>query len=163
MKVEPQKEHQWLQKLVGEWTYESDVTMNAGEPSAKAVGTEIVRSLDGIWTVGEATGEMPGGGKATSITTLGFDPAKRRFVGTWIGSMMHQLWVYDGELDSTERVLTLNSEGPGMEDPKKTSKYRDIVEIIDDNHRVLRGNVLGEDGQWSCFMTMNFYRKREER
>ena len=23
---EPQKEHQWLQKLVGEWTYESEAS-----------------------------------------------------------------------------------------------------------------------------------------
>lgn len=24
MKVEPQKEHEWLHQLVGEWTYESE-------------------------------------------------------------------------------------------------------------------------------------------
>ncbi len=27
MKTEPQKEHLWLQKLVGEWTYESECVM----------------------------------------------------------------------------------------------------------------------------------------
>jgi Protein of unknown function (DUF1579) len=31
---------------------------------------------------------------------------KKRFVGTWIGSMMTYMWVYDGELDRSERVLT---------------------------------------------------------
>jgi hypothetical protein len=36
MKTEPQKEHQWLQKLVGEWTYEVDA--RPGKPSAKFKG-----------------------------------------------------------------------------------------------------------------------------
>jgi hypothetical protein len=32
----------------------------------------------------------------------------------WIGLMMTYLWVYDGELDADERVLTLNAEGSSM-------------------------------------------------
>ena len=32
MKAEPQKEHQWLQKLVGEWTSEGEADMGPGQP-----------------------------------------------------------------------------------------------------------------------------------
>ena len=32
MKTEPQKEHEWLQRLVGEWTYESECSMEPGKP-----------------------------------------------------------------------------------------------------------------------------------
>jgi len=32
MKLEPQKEHEWLQRLVGEWTYESECSMEPGKP-----------------------------------------------------------------------------------------------------------------------------------
>lgn len=46
--TEPQKEHQWLQKLVGEWTYETDVTMGSDQPAEKATGTEQVRSIGGL-------------------------------------------------------------------------------------------------------------------
>ncbi len=49
MTIEPQKEHQWLQKLVGEWTYESEAEMGPGKPAEKFKGTESVRSLDGKW------------------------------------------------------------------------------------------------------------------
>ena len=59
MKTEPQKEHQWLQKLVGEWTYEGEATMEPGEPPAKMTGTESVRSLGGLWILAEGQGEMP--------------------------------------------------------------------------------------------------------
>jgi hypothetical protein len=35
---------------------------------------------------------MPGGGAATMFLTLGYDPQRERYVGTWIGSMMTHLW-----------------------------------------------------------------------
>ena len=31
MKTEPQKEHQWLQKLLGEWTYEFEAACEPGK------------------------------------------------------------------------------------------------------------------------------------
>lgn len=42
MPVQPQKEHQWLQKLVGEWTYESEALMGPDQPPVKSTGTETV-------------------------------------------------------------------------------------------------------------------------
>ncbi len=82
MKAEPQNEHQWLQKLAGEWTYDSEATMKPGEPPMKSNGTESVRSLGGFWIVAEGQGEMPGCGPATTLMTLGYDPPKKRYVGT---------------------------------------------------------------------------------
>ena len=91
MWVKPQKEHHWLQKLVGEWTYETEVMMRPDQPSEKATGTETVRSLGGLWILAEGRGEMCGA-DATTIMTLEYDPQKQRYVGTWIGSMMSYLW-----------------------------------------------------------------------
>ena len=48
MPAQPQKEHQWLQKLVGEWTYEIEATMEPDQPPVKSTGTETVRSLGGL-------------------------------------------------------------------------------------------------------------------
>ncbi len=48
MKIEPQKEHQWLQKLVGEWAYESECSMEPGKPPERFAGSERVRSLGGL-------------------------------------------------------------------------------------------------------------------
>ena len=160
MKVEPQKEHQWLQKLVGEWTYEGEARMGPDQPPMKSTGSESVRSLGGVWFLCEGQGEMPGGGgPATTLMTLGYDPQTKRFVGTWIGSMMTRLWVYDGALDAAETVLTLDAEGPSMTDPEKTAKYKDVIEFKSDDHRVLTSHVLGDGGTWHRFMTANFRRK----
>lgn len=161
MQVEPQAEHQWLQKLVGKWTYETEVMMGPDQPSEKATGTESVRSLGELWILAEGQGEMPGcGATATTMMTLGYNPQKQRYVGTWIGSMMTYLWVYDGELDTGQRMLTLNSEGPAMTGEGKTAKYRDVIEFQSNDHRVMTSQVLGDDGQWHKFMTVNYLRKQ---
>lgn len=155
---QPQKEHEWLQRLVGEWTYEHACDAGPEKPSQKTQGTETVRSLGGLWILGEGQGEMPGGGVARMIITLGFDSAANRFVGTWIGSMMTHLWVYDGALDAAGRVLTLSAEGPSFTDSGKTAKYQDVVEIISDDHRTLTSRTLREDGTWHEFMTAHYRR-----
>lgn len=160
MPVQPQKEHQWLQKLVGEWTYETEAMMGPDQPPVKSTGTETVRSLGGLWVLAEGQGEMPCAGQATTLMTLGYDSQKQRYVGTWIGSMMTYLWVYDGELDGSETTLTLNSDGPVMTGEEKLGKYKDVIEFKSDDHRVLTSHMLGDDGQWQQFMTAHYWRKQ---
>jgi hypothetical protein len=48
MQIALQKEPQWLQKLVGEWIYEANATMEPEKPLEKFKGTESVRSLGGL-------------------------------------------------------------------------------------------------------------------
>jgi hypothetical protein len=159
MNAEPQKEHRWLQRLVGEWTYEAECDMGPGQPAGKSSGTETVRSLGGLWIVAEGRGEMPGGGPATMIMTLGYDPQTKRFVGTWIGSMMTHLWIYDGALDAAERVLALESDGPSMAGDGSMARYCDAIEFRSDDHRILTSSVRGDGGTWRPFMTAHYRRK----
>jgi Protein of unknown function (DUF1579) len=160
MPAAPQKEHEWLQKMVGEWTSEGECTMGPDKPTEKFKGTESVRSLGGLWVVAEGHGEMPGGGPATTILTLGFDPQKQRYVGTFIGSMMTFLWVYEGSLDAAGRALALEVEGPSMAGEGKMAKYKDVIEFLSDDHRTLTSHILGDDGKWTTFMTAHYRRKK---
>lgn len=160
MITEPRKEHHWLQRLVGEWASETDSCMGPGQPSQKFHGSETVRSLGGLWTVGEGRGEMPGGGTAQMIMTLGYDPRTKRFVGTWVGSMMTHLWVYDGELDAGGNVLTLSSEGPSFAGDGGMARYHDVIEFKADDYRTLTSRVRGGDGQWQEFMTAHYRRTK---
>lgn len=161
MQAEPQKEHAWLQKLVGEWSFENECSMGPGHPPIKSAGSENVRSLGGLWTMGEGQGEMPGGGSMTSIMTLGYDPRRQRFTGTFVASMMTHLWIYDGALDATGQVLTLDCEGPSFSGDGSIVKYQDIVEWESDDHRALKSRILGDDGVWGpFFMTAHYRRKR---
>jgi Protein of unknown function (DUF1579) len=160
MKAEPQKEHQWLEKMVGEWTYKSEAPMGPDQPPSKFTGTESVRSLGGVWVLCEGRGaEAEAAGPDTTIMTLGYDPSKQRYVGTFIGSMMTYMWVYEGELDPAGKVLTLDAEGPSFTAEGKMAKYKDSIEFISDDHRTLTSRFLGDDGEWHHFMTAHYRRK----
>ena len=159
MQAEPQKEHQWLQALVGEWSFEGECQMGPDQPPMKNTGACVTRSLGGLWVVNEGTGEMPGGGMMNSIITLGYDPQKQRFVGTFVASMMTFLWLYEGTLDSSGKVLTLNAEGPSFAGDGM-AKYQDIVTVESKDHWILSSQMQGDDGQWTKFMTANYRRKK---
>ena len=86
--------------------------------------------LGDLWLVGEGQGEMPGGGTGHDAAHASASIRRRAaIVGTWVGSMMHMLWTYDGFLDETGKVLTLESEGPSFSGDGSISKYRDIVSL----------------------------------
>lgn len=159
MMSEPLPQHRWLEKLLGEWTVESQCVMGPDQPPSKSKGTEKVRSLGGHWVVCEGAGEMPGGGEANWVMTLGYDPSTERYVGTWVGSMMPMMWIYAGTLDADSRVLTLDTEGPNFADGGKTrTRFQDIVEIVSDDHRILRSRMQSPDGSWAQFMEAHYRR-----
>ncbi|MFH0351567.1 MAG: DUF1579 family protein [Chromatiales bacterium] len=70
MKTDPQKEHEWLQKLVGEWTFESECSMEPGKSPEKFKGSESVPSLEGIGLPSINLEEQPMTGlHRTALTT----------------------------------------------------------------------------------------------
>lgn len=157
MHTEPQKEHLWLRKFIGEWAFESDCNMGPDQPPGKFTGTESVRAIGDLWIVGESTGEMPGGGTATMLLTVGFDPARGKYVGSWIGSMMAMQWVYEGWVEGN--TLTLQATGPNMCSPSGgTATFQDITEFKSDDHRAFSSRMKGDDGNWNTFMTANYRR-----
>jgi hypothetical protein len=160
MHEQPQQEHEWLQQLIGEWIFESECSMGPDQPPSKFQGKETVRSLGGLWILCEGEGEMPGGGIGRTLMTLGYDPAKKRYVGTFVGSMMTHLWIYDGRLDPAGRLLSLDSEGPSFTDPGKQASYRDVIEIRSADQRVLTSHSLDENGSWRGFMTATYRRRK---
>ncbi len=159
MHSEPTTEHQWLHQLVGDWKFEAEFCMAPDQPPMKHTGSEIVRSLGGLWTIGEGMGEMPDGTTHTSIMTLGFDPKKGRFIGSFVASMMTYLWPYEGSLNTERNLLTLDSHGPAFSGDGSIVQYQDIIEIVDDHHRILSSQVQGSDGKWTKFMTTHYFRK----
>ena len=156
--AKPGPEHEWLHRMIGEWTCEGEATPGPGQPPVKWKATEVVRSIGGMWVMGEGTSEMPGGGTGVTLITLGYDPGKGRYVGSFVGSMMNNIWVYEGTRNGS--VLTLDTEGPAMSGSGGMAKYQDIVEMLDDNTRTLRSVVQGPDGQWQQVMNATYRRTK---
>jgi len=159
---ETTKEQAWLKKVLGDWSFMSECDMGPDQPRGKFKGSERVRALGDVWVIGEGEGEMPGGGTGRMLLTIGFDGTKKRFVGSWVGSMMTNLWTYDGELDAAGHMLTLNAEGPAMDPsaaPGTIAKYQDVHEFKSDSHRVLTSRTLTGEGKWVEFMKAEYRKK----
>lgn len=158
MKSEPVAQHRWLKQLVGAWTYEHECSMGPDQPVMKLSGTERVRMLGELWVIAEAEGELPDGGSMSCLMQLGFDPARQKFVGAWIGSPMTHQFVYEGALDATQKVLPLETIGPSFTDPNKTARYQDVIGLVRDGVRTLTSQCLNDDGTWTKFMTATYTR-----
>ena len=156
---EPTPEHQFLLQLVGEWDLESECVMGPDQPPIKSVGKQSTRALGSFWTLGEMETSMPEGGAMQSLISLGFDPVRGKFVGSFIASCMTHHWLYEGTLDADRRVLTLDAEGPSFTGDGSTAKYQDIVEVVDQDTYLFSSQYQHSDGHWVKFMSGKHTRK----
>ncbi len=161
----PTRQHQWLKQLIGDWTIAGIMNCAPAEGSEEppsgmtSAGRESVRALGEYWVVATSVASMGGADSSMEcIIQLGFDPKLNRFRGSWIGSPMTKLYVYDGTLDPTERILTLESVGPSFLDATKEVLYRDIIEIVDPATRLFYSQVRNDDGTWTEFIRSRYKR-----
>jgi hypothetical protein len=152
----PQDEHRWLERMVGDWTFTSECSMGPGQPPMTATGTDTTVSLGGLWVLSEWKQAGPDGTPMTSRVTLGYDPARGKYVRSFVASCMTHHWVYEGIREGD--VLTLDAEGPSFTDPHATALYQDIWELPAEGPRVVRSRFRDAEGNWHEFMRADFTR-----
>jgi hypothetical protein len=94
----------------------------------------------------------------TGMLTLGYDVQKKKYAATWIDSMSDYLWKYDGTLDESGKTLTLETVGPCPMQGGKMTKFKDVIEIKDKDHRTFKSWV-DFDGKMVQMLTINYTRK----
>ena len=153
----PTPEHEWLQKFVGEWEADVEMSMEPGKPPMISKGINRDRMLGGFWMISEGGNEAMG---YNFLHTLGYDSKKKKYIGTWADSMTSYLWKYEGTVNAAGNILTLETEGPCPTEPDKLSKFREVTEFKSKDHRVFTSSMLGEDGKWTTFLTVTARRKK---
>lgn len=123
----PQDEHRWLEQLVGDWRIEQDCRMPDTPPTITTADMTC-RMLGGLWLLAESHGSSEEG-DWSCVLTLGFDPARDTYVGTFVGSMMTHLWQYTGQRSPDLNQLQLSCTGPAL-DGSGTAGYRDTLMIV---------------------------------
>jgi hypothetical protein len=154
-----QPEHEWLQKFVGEWTSHSKAKVGPDQPEFECSGTISSRSLGKLWVVNEMKGSL-GEFEMHGLQTIGYDPQKKKYVGTWVDSMVNHLWHYEGTVDESGKKLTLEAEGPNHTAGGKLTKFRDAYEFASDDRIIITASMQSEDGEWVTFMTGEATRKK---
>jgi hypothetical protein len=117
----PTAEHKILATEEGTW----DATIKAftGGPGAEPMvskGTEVNTVLPGgLWMVSRYNGDF-GGVKYEGRGQFGYDPTKKKYIGTWIDSLHPTLTVLEGTYDAKTRTMTYEGESI---DPVTNMKY----------------------------------------
>lgn len=155
---EPLKEHQWLDRFVGEWESEGQCYMKPEAPE-KMTGTEETERLGAFWTVTKGNGAM-GDMKVSYILTLGYDAAKSKYVGTWVDSMTGTLWVYEGTVSEDGNTLTLETEGPCPMHGGKVMSFKEVTEFKGPDEKVFTSSMKGADGEWTKVVSIISKRKK---
>lgn len=155
----PTKEHEFLKQFEGDWDFDSEGMMVEGQPPLECTGEMHGKMLGGFWIVSQSTTNSPGQ-SVNAIQTIGYDPEKKKYIGTWIDSMMGHMWKYEGEVDAGGKKLVLEADGPNFTTPGKTSRFRDAYEFKTKDHILVTSSMQDDNGEWIPFMTGNFRRKK---
>jgi hypothetical protein len=163
---EPQDQEQreqhpsaFLQQLVGEWSVTSYAVMDPNEDPYRFEGEEHTRMLGRQWLVSEYKSEVEGQ-TLHSILTIGYDPAKEKFVATYANAMQTMLWTYEGALDDEASTLTLKTEGPFMGDPNQKADFRVVIDHKDADQWTMSSQIhMPDQDEWFEFLRFEFERK----
>ncbi|KAA5541327.1 DUF1579 domain-containing protein [Roseiconus nitratireducens] len=155
----PQKEHQFLKQFTGKWTSHSKSVATEGQPEMECSGSMNSRMLGGFWLINRMQGDMAGT-TFNAIQTIGYDPAKKKYVGTWVDSMMNHLWQYEGTVDDTGKKLSLTAKGPNFMSGGAETDFRDSYEFKSPDLIVATSEMKTEDGTWVTFMTGELKRQQ---
>ena len=178
--LEPQREHRWLQQLVGEWTYEGECNMGPGKPPESFAGTESVRSVGDLWILGEGRGTTPGGEPAISFMTLGFDPQQQKtqtYTGMGFDINVHDQWAVESlgpiqdrtreHLGSTDKAI-INYRSMLMKaiDQVEQGGEKPLMVLDGESARAIRGPItvdgVAPTAQWQAYWREADARKRRQ-
>jgi hypothetical protein len=67
--------------------------------------------------------------------------------------MTNHLWRYEGQVDETGKILTLEAQGPNFFKPGETARFRDVYEFKSKDLIGTTSLMQGPDGKWVTFMT----------
>jgi Protein of unknown function (DUF1579) len=151
---QPGPEHEMLKKDVGTWDATVEMFMEPGGAATPSKGTETVTMLGGFWQVSEFKSEMMGQ-PFQGLGSTGYDPAKKKYVGTWIDSMTPAYYTVEGSYDPSTKTLTATMEGP--DHTGQVTKTKATTEWKDADTRVF--TMYGPDGK-SVGMRITYKRRK---
>lgn len=154
---EPTEAHRQLQKEVGMWEGEMKFWPNGpdSDPITMPVTEKNVMMDTGLWLITDfESGPFKGHG------VFGYDPAKKKYVGTWVDNQTPSLSLMEGTHDEKTGETTytssmLNPATGKMEPTKSVGKMIDS----DNKHFAMFMKSATGDG-WTKSMEISYRRKK---
>jgi hypothetical protein len=151
----PGPEHEVLKNDVGTWDATIEMLMPPGPPSK---GTETsAMGPGGLWLISDFKSDMMGMPFQGHGVT-GWDPAKKKYVGTWVDSMSTSISMSESTYDAAAKTATGTLEGPGPDG--QPMKMKAVTQYKDDDTRVFTMYMAGPDGKEAPTMRITYKRRK---
>lgn len=154
----PGPEHAIFKMDVGTWDAVVEMVPGPGAPVQKSKGVETNRiGCGGLCLISDFKADvmgMPFEGHGVST----WDPAKKKYVGSWTDSMSTGLAIGESTYDATTKKWTGTMEGPDM--TGKIVKSRTIGEMPNPNTRIFTMYSTGPDGKESESMKITYTKRK---
>ncbi|MEQ8211941.1 MAG: DUF1579 domain-containing protein [Lacipirellulaceae bacterium] len=156
---QPGEQHVNMAREAGVWDAEVKMWMSPDAPPMPSKGIETNTMLGDFWMLSDFEMDM-GGMKYKGRGQYGYDPKKKKYVGTWVDNMSPYLSTMEGDYDVETHTLTMVSTGINMMTGKE-QKSKMVSKYIDENtkHFEIHHAVEGEEGKWWKAMEIS-YKKR---
>jgi hypothetical protein len=153
---QPGPEHEVFLKDVGVWDADIQINPGPGAPPIPSKGVSRNRlGCGGLWLISEFLNETTG---FEGHGIFGYDPAKRKYVGTWIDPMRTFLAFYEGSWDAERKTMTMRVETDGPQG--SPLRWREVTETKDPDTQLWRQIMTVAGGQEFETMTVTYRRRR---
>ncbi len=150
----PGPEHQVLADNVGTWEASIEIHPSPGAPAITSKGAVRSRlACGGMWLISDFLNETTG---FEGHGICGYDPAKGKYVGTWVDPMRTFIALSEGSWDPVSRAMTMWYEASGPQGSKL--RWREVTETLGPDTQVWRQYMMGADGQEFESMTVTYRR-----
>jgi hypothetical protein len=150
---QPGPEHEMLKKDVGTWDASIEMFMPSGGQAEVSKGTDTVSMMGGFWQLSEFKAEMMGQAfEGRGATT--YDPSKKKYVGTWIDTMLPGYYTMEATYDPATKTMTSTMEG--FDPLGQVTRSKATTEWKDPDTRVF--SMYGPDGKLGMRIT---YKRRK--
>jgi hypothetical protein len=131
--AKPGPEHALLARDVGTWDASLEMRMAPNDKPQVSQGVEQSRLLGGLWLITDFKATVMGQ-PFEGHGVMGFDPMKKKYVGTWVDSMSLGISPSEASYDPATRTLAGWMEGPDM--TGKITRSRETTVWKNDDTRV---------------------------
>lgn len=154
----PGPEHEIFKEDAGTWDAVVESYMEPGKPPNTSNGVETnTVGCGGLCLITDFKGEMMPGIQFHGHGTATWDPAKKKYVGSWVDSMSTSLMISESTWDPKTRTFTGYMEGPDM--TGKPVKMKSVVEYKGGS-RVFTMYGPGPDGKEGVSMRITYTKRK---
>ncbi|HEU0094786.1 MAG TPA: DUF1579 domain-containing protein [Vicinamibacteria bacterium] len=153
----PGPEHAILKDHAGAWDATVESFMAPGQPPVLSKGTEMGTMVGDFWLVSDFKTDMLGQ-PFTGHGTMGYDPARKKYVSTWVDSMTPALALGESDYDAATRTFTGWIDG--LDYAGQPTKIKTVTVWKDPTTRVFTMSLKGPDGKDTTALRITYTRRK---